>query len=378
MAESDSSTLNGIEQGPFEPIAIVGLSCILPDSPDIETFWQNIIDANVSIKELPDDRWNIRDFFDAEGKPGSVKDNKTYSKIGAFVEDFEFNWRRWRQPPGTLPQIDISQLWAVEASAAAIEHAGYGDGGKELDRAATGVIFANALGGENRGFTTLRIHSDQAVRIAAEHGMTDAEGFLREWNDGLPKVDEDTMPGELANVVAGRVANLLDLQGPNYTTDAACASSMAALVDACRQLQARQVKIAVCGASDRTMEPATYSKFSAIGALSPTHSTPFDARANGFVMGEGAGVMILKRLGDAIRDGDEIYSVVRGVGASSDGRGKGITAPSKRGQLQAVSRAYSQAGFSASSVELIEAHGTSTRVGDATELGSLGEIFDEV
>ena len=378
MAESDSSTLNGIEQGPFEPIAIVGLSCILPDSPDIETFWQNIIDANVSIKELPDDRWNIRDFFDAEGKPGSVKDNKTYSKIGAFVEDFEFNWRRWRQPPGTLPQIDISQLWAVEASAAAIEHAGYGDGGKELDRAATGVIFANALGGENRGFTTLRIHSDQAVRIASEHGMTDAEGFLREWNDGLPKVDEDTMPGELANVVAGRVANLLDLQGPNYTTDAACASSMAALVDACRQLQARQVKIAVCGASDRTMEPATYSKFSAIGALSPTHSTPFDARANGFVMGEGAGVMILKRLGDAIRDGDEIYSVVRGVGASSDGRGKGITAPSKRGQLQAVSRAYSQAGFPASSVELIEAHGTSTRVGDATELGSLSEIFDEV
>ena len=378
MADSDLSELKGIEQGPFEPIAVVGLSCILPDSPDIETFWQNIIDANVSIKELPEDRWNLQDFFDAEGKPGSVKANKTYSKIGAFVEDFEFDWRRWRQPPGTLPQIDVSQLWAVEASAAAIEHAGYGEGGKELDRAATGVVFANALGGENRGFTTLRIHSDQAVRIASEYGMTDPEAFLQEWNNGLPKVDEDTMPGELANVVAGRVANLLDLQGPNYTTDAACASSMAALVDACRQLQARQVNIAVCGASDRTMEPATYSKFSAIGALSPTHSTPFDARADGFVMGEGAGVMILKRLGDAIRDGDEIYAVVRGVGASSDGRGKGITAPSKRGQLQAVSRAYVQAGFPASSVELIEAHGTSTRVGDATELGSLGEIFAEV
>ena len=378
MADPDISELKGIEQGPFEPIAIVGLSCILPDSPDIETFWQNIIDANVAIKELPDDRWDIKDFFDPDGKPGSVKTNKTYSKIGAFVEDFEFDWRRWRQPPGTLPQIDVSQLWAVEASAAAIEHAGYGEGGKDLDRAATGVVFANALGGENRGFTTLRIHSDQAVRIASEYGMTDPEAFLKEWNNGLPKVDEDTMPGELANVVAGRVANLLDLQGPNYTTDAACASSMAALVDACRQLQARQVNIAVCGASDRTMEPATYSKFSAIGALSPTHSTPFDARADGFVMGEGAGVMILKRLGDAIRDGDKIYSVVRGVGASSDGRGKGITAPSKRGQLQAVSRAYSQAGFPASSVELIEAHGTSTRVGDATELGSLGEIFSEV
>ena len=191
----------------------------------------------------------------------------------------------------------------------------------------------------------LRIHGDQAVRIANESGKIDSEAFLSQWNHGLPKIDEDTMPGELANVVAGRVANLLDLQGPNYTTDAACASSMAALVDACRQLQSRQINMAVCGASDRTMDAATYAKFSAIGALSSSHSTPFDARANGFVMGEGAGVMVLKRLQDAIDDGDQIYSVVRGVGASSDGRGKGITAPSQRGQLQAISRAYAQAGY---------------------------------
>ena len=166
------------------------------------------------------------------------------------------------------------------------------------------------------------------------------------------------MPGELANVVSGRVANLLDLQGPNYSTDAACASSMAALLDACRLLQTRQVDTMLAGATDRCMEAPTYAKFSAIGALSPTHSTPFDARANGFVMGEGAGVLLLKRLSDAIRDGDDVKAVVRGVGGSSDGRGKGITAPSQRGQVQAVSRAYSQAGYAPSTVELVEAHGT--------------------
>ena len=114
------------------------------------------------------------------------------------------------------------------------------------------------------------------------------------------------------------------------------------------------------------MEAPAYAKFSAIGALSPTHSTPFDARANGFVMGEGAGVLLLKRLSDAIQDGDDVKAVIRGVGGSSDGRGKGITAPSQRGQVQAVSRAYAQAGYEPSTVELVEAHGTSTKVGYAT------------
>ncbi len=194
--------------------------------------------------------------------------------------------------------------------------------------------------------------------------------------EGKPRIDEDTMPGELANVVSGRVANLLDLQGPNYSTDAACASSMAALLDACRLLQTRQVDVMLSGAADRCMEAPTYAKFSAIGALSPTHSTPFDARANGFVMGEGAGVMVLKRLSDAMRDEDDIKAVIRGVGGSSDGRGKGITAPSQRGQVQAVSRAYSQAGYAPSTVELVEAHGTSTKVGDATELSTLSLLWE--
>jgi acyl transferase domain-containing protein/acyl carrier protein len=376
ISTADGKLCDGLEQAPFEPIAVIGMAALMPDAISIDQFWQNIIEAHVSIKEVSTDRWDP-DIYWENGSPGNVSEGKTYSKIGGFVEGYEFDWRRWRQPPGTLPQIDPCQLWAVTVSADAIEDAGYGEDGKTLDRARTGVIFANALGGENRSESNIRIFSAEMRKIAIDNGVTpeQADAMVEDICEGKPRIDEDTMPGELANVVSGRVANLLDLQGPNYSTDAACASSMAALLDACRLLQTRQVDTMLAGATDRCMEAATYAKFSAIGALSSTHSTPFDARANGFVMGEGAGVLLLKRLSDAIRDGDDVKAVVRGVGGSSDGRGKGITAPSQRGQVQAVSRAYSQAGYAPSTVELVEAHGTSTKVGDATELSTLSLLW---
>ena len=373
---ANGKEVDGLNQAPFEPIAVIGMAALMPDAESIEEFWQNIIDAHVSIKEVPKERWDPEIYWE-NGAPGNVTEGKTYSKIGAFVEGYEFDWRRWRQPPGSLPQIDPCQLWAVTVSADAIDDAGYGEGGKTLDRARTGVVFANALGGENRSESNLRVFSAELRKIAIDSGATpeQADAMVEKVCEGTPRIDEDTMPGELANVVSGRVANLLDLQGPNYSTDAACASSMAALLDACRLLQTRQVDTMLAGATDRCMEAPTYAKFSAIGALSPSHSTPFDARANGFVMGEGAGVLLLKRLSDAMADGDDVKAVIRGVGGSSDGRGKGITAPSQRGQVQAVSRAYSQAEYAPSSVELVEAHGTSTKVGDATELSTLSLLW---
>ena len=377
ITTANGKVVDGLNQAPFEPIAVIGMAALMPDAVSIEEFWQNIINAHVSIKEVPGDRWDPEIYWE-DGSPGNIAEGKTYSKIGAFVEGYEFDWRRWRQPPGTLPQIDPCQLWAVTVSAAAIENAGYGENGKELDRARTGVIFANALGGENRSESNIRIFSAEMRKIAIDNGVSpeQADAMVEQICEGKPRIDEDTMPGELANVVSGRVANLLDLQGPNYATDAACASSMAALLDACRLLQTRQVDVMLSGATDRCMEAPTYAKFSAIGALSPSHSTPFDAKANGFVMGEGGGVLLLKRLSDAMDDGDDIKAVIRGVGGSSDGRGKGITAPSQRGQVQAVSRAYSQAGYDPSTVELVEAHGTSTKVGDATELSTLSLLWN--
>ena len=379
--EISIADLEGTAQGPFEPIAVVGMGCIMPDAEDITKFWNNIVNAHVSIKEVPSNRWIIDDFW-APGSPGQVEYAKTYAKIGAFVEGYDFDWRRWKAPPGTLGQIDICQQWAVTASAAALEHAGYlGDDSRfSIPNASTGVVMANALGGEFRNLSNHRVWADQFTRQAVEAGGMPESGrdaLKQAISEGKPEIDEDAMPGELSNVMAGRVANLLDLQGPNHSTDAACASTMSAVLDACRMLQSRQVDLMLAGASDRTMDPATYAKFSAIGALSPTHSTPFDARADGFVMGEGAGVLVLKRLDDAIEDGNNIHAVIRGIGASSDGRGKGITAPSQRGQMQALARAYAQAGFSPATVDLVEAHGTSTKVGDAMELGTLRKLWHE-
>ncbi|MCS5534087.1 MAG: acyltransferase domain-containing protein, partial [Candidatus Poseidoniaceae archaeon] len=378
LTTADGKECGGIEQGPFEPIAVIGLAAIMPDAENVEQFWQNIIDAKVSIKQIPEERWpGPSNNFWKQGGPGEVEEGYTYSKIGALVDGYEFDWRRWRQPPGTLPQIDICQQWAVAVSADAIEDAGFDGESKDIDRVRTGVVFANALGGENRNMSNIRVWSNHTKQLASQHGLPESnmDSFIEDVIQGTPRIDEDTMPGELANVVSGRVANLLDLQGPNHAMDAACASSMAAVLDACRLLQTRQVDTMLAGASDRTMDPATFAKFSAIGALSATHSTPFDAKANGFVMGEGAGVLLLKRLGDAIRDGDEVKAVIRGIGGSSDGRGKGITAPSQRGQVQAMARAYNQAGYDASTVQLVEAHGTSTKVGDATELSTLSRLW---
>ena len=380
IKDAKGNVVGGLEQGPFEPIAVIGVSALMPDAPDVETFWQNIIDAKVSIREIPGHRWigPIEHFY-REGGPGNIEEGFTYARIGAVVEGYDFDWRRWRQPPGTLSQIDLVQQWAVSVAASAIEHAGYDGETKDIDRLRTGVAFANALGGENRNLSNIRIYSNHTNELAKSQGMPQGNSgaFIESLVEGAPRINEDTMPGELANVVAGRVSNLLDLQGPNFAMDAACASSLATLMDACRLLQMRQVDVMIAGATDRSMDAPTFAKFSAIGALSATHSTPFDAGANGFVMGEGAGAFVLKRLSDAIRDGDEVHAVIRGVGGSSDGRGKGITAPSQRGQIQAIARAYSQAGYEATTVELIEAHGTSTKVGDATELGSLALLWGE-
>ena len=138
--------------------------------------------------------------------------------------------------------------------------------------------------------------------------------------------------------MAGRVTNAFDLVGPNFTVYAACASSMAAIQTAMKGLQDGDYDVAVTGGADRSMDAPTYAKFSAIGALSHDRSSPFDAGANGFVMGEGAGILILKRLSDAERDGDRVYAVLRGMGASSDGKGKGITAPNIEGQRRALRR----------------------------------------
>ena len=191
----------------------------------------------------------------------------------------------------------------------------------------------------------------------------------------LPEITEDTMPGELANCIAGRIANIFNFHGPNFVTDAACASAMAALTAAVEGLIEKDFDVAVTGGIDRNMGAPTFVKFCKIGALSGTGTRPYADGADGFVMGEGAVIFLLKRLADAERDGDKIYAVLRGIGASSDGKGKGITAPNPAGQKLCIRRAWENAGLSPATATLIEGHGTSTRVGDVVEVESFTEVL---
>ncbi len=368
----------------MKPIAIVGLGAILPDAPDVAAFWSNIRNGHYSIREVPANRWRTDLYYNPDP---SVPD-KTYSKIGGWVDHFDFQPIQWGIPipPNVLAVMDEGQKWAIAASRQALMDYGYPKQ-RSLDPERVAVIFGNALAGEQHYQTSFRIHLPEVLDALA---TTDAfqelpqvlqqallQGVTRKIQAQIPAITEDTMPGELSNIIAGRVANVFNFGGANFVTDAACASSMAALQAAVDGLNNHQFDAVLTGGIDRNMGVEGFVKFSKIGALSPDGSRPYADGANGFVMGEGAVVFLLKRLEDAEKNGDPIYAVIRGIGSSSDGKGKGITAPNPIGQQRAVERAWKNAGLSPANVGLIEGHGTSTRVGDVVELNSLTSIFGE-
>lgn len=362
-----------------EPVAIVGLGAILPDAANKDEFWNNVINGKNSIQEVPVSRWDSRLYYDED----KTVPDKTYSKIGAFVKEIKFSPIDFRIPPSVIEQIDPVQQMAIIASKEALEDANYKD--KSFPNEKCAVIIGNSMGGEKTASMDLRVFFPkalEAIKTTKEYknlSKSDKRSFLNkieeEYKKDMPVINEDSMPGELANIIAGRIASTFGLRGKSMTSDAACASSLAAIDIAYKGLLNHEFDAAVVGGSDRSMGPTTFVKFSKIGALSATGSYPFDARSDGFVMGEGSAIFVLKRLSDAIKAGNKIYALVKGVGASSDGKGKGITAPNPIGQKLAMERAYTSAGIDPSSVKLIEAHGTSTKVGDKIEVNTLIEFF---
>jgi acyl transferase domain-containing protein/NAD(P)-dependent dehydrogenase (short-subunit alcohol dehydrogenase family) len=366
-------------------IAIVGIGCHFPKSRGHEQFWDNILNEISAIQPVTPGRWDPELYLDDDrGVP-----DRTYTTIGGFIDDFSFDSRRFRIPPRVADQVDPVQQLTLQCVADALDDANLKvdkkSDGRPFDRERCAVILGNSLGGEIKDAYAIRLNwpvvEERLRALPRFQGLNkqDRESLVDDLKEAylsnLPRIDEDSMPGELSNVIAGRIANAFDLGGPNFTVDAACASSMAALQSAIQTLQNGECDLAVSGGADRTMGIASYVKFCKIGALSPDHSSPFDASANGFVMGEGCGIMVLKRYEDAVRDNDKIYAVFRGIGASSDGKGKGITAPNIQGQLRALRRAYKNAGVEPVTVDLIEAHGTSTTVGDKIEVLALNEVL---
>ncbi len=340
-------------------IAIVGMACVFPGADDLEGFWSNVVAGTYSITEVDPARWSPDLYYD----PNSRNGEKTPNKTGGFIGDVLFDPLDYGIPPQSLAAVDPSQLLSLEVARRALADAGYAT--RDFDRSQVSVIFGAESGADISaayGFRALYPQLAGALPAALD--------------EHLPRLTEDSFPGVLANVIAGRIANRLDLGGSNFTVDAACASSLAALYLGARELTMGTSDMVLCGGVDLHNGINDYLLFAGVHALSASgRSRPFDAKGDGIVLGEGVACVVLKRLADAERDGDRIYAVVKSVAGSSDGRSLGLTAPRKEGQMRAVERAYARAGISPVDVGLVEAHGTGTVVGDRTELGTLTDTF---
>ncbi|MFZ0864746.1 MAG: SDR family NAD(P)-dependent oxidoreductase [Candidatus Sulfotelmatobacter sp.] len=370
-----------MEDTAYRAIAIVGAGAVLPDAANVAAFWENVKNGRYSITEVTPERWDPAFYYDAD----PAAPDKTYSKIGGWVREFPWDPMKWHMPipPRVTDAMDQAQKWAIAATREALEDYGYPKRPLDPDRVA--VILGNAMAGEKHYLTALRVffpeYAHELSEITSFAALPEATraGITSELHDRmgkhLPEITEDSMPGELANCIAGRIANIYNFHGPNFICDAACASAMAAMTAAVEGLVANDFDAVITGGIDRNMGAQTFVKFCKIRALSATGSRPYAEGADGFVMGEGSAIFVMKRLADAERDGDKIYAVLRGIGASSDGKGKGITAPNPVGQKFCLERAWQNASLSPATATLIEGHGTSTRVGDVVEAQCMADLL---
>src|SRR4051794_26941854 len=325
----------------------------------------------------------------------------TYARRGGFLDVVDFNPMEFGIAPRDIEATDTSQLLGLVAAKQALNDAGVvlanrdrqgagdvevhplpdGRGSpKTVDRNRVSVILGVTGTLELVIPLGARLGHPKWKRAMQEAGIPAdaAEDAARRIAESYVPWQENSFPGLLGNVVAGRIANKLDLGGTNCVVDAACASSLSAVHLAALELQTGRADVAVTGGIDTFNDIFMYMCFSKTPALSPTgDAKPFDADGDGTILGEGLGVVVLKRLADAERDGDTVYAVLRGIGSSSDGKGNAIYAPSTAGQKKAILNAYNLAGVTPDTIELVEAHGTGTRVGDTAEITALTEVYSE-
>ncbi|MBN2358776.1 MAG: SDR family NAD(P)-dependent oxidoreductase, partial [Deltaproteobacteria bacterium] len=356
-------------------IAVVGVSALFPGSSDERGFWSDILSGRDLIAEVPASHWLVDDYYD----PDPAAPDKTYCRRGAFLDPVSFDPMAWGVPPNLISATDTSQLLALIVAQRVLEDASRGQfAGMNKDRVS--VILGVTSAQEMLAPMVSRLQRPVWVKALREAGLPESrvqEACERIAAHYVPW-QEATFPGLLGNVVAGRIANRLDLGGTNCVTDAACASAFAALSMAINELRLGQSDLVISGGVDTLNDIFMFMCFSKTLAMSTSGDCrPFSDQADGTILGEGLAMVALKRLADAERDGDSIYAVLRGLGASSDGRAKSVYAPVAEGQARALRRAYQQAGYAPRTVELVEAHGTATKAGDVAEFEGLKLAFDD-
>jgi polyketide-type polyunsaturated fatty acid synthase PfaA len=353
------------------------MSALFPGAPDVTTYWQNILGGVDAVSDPPPGSWNPDVHFD----PDSKANDRVYCKRGGYLSPIAaFDPAAHGIMPLAVDGGEPDQWLALKVAKAALQDAGYV--GPVPVRQRTAVVIGKGTY-INRGNLSLVQHGlvvDQTLGIIRtlhpEFGARELQAIREELKRQLPPFTTETVPGLVPNIIAGRIANRLDLMGPSYTVDAACASSLIALQIAMRDLLSGECDMALVGGSQITTPVPIFALFCQLSALSRRQQIrPFDQDADGTILGEGIGMVVLKRRDDAERDGDRIYALLKGVGTASDGKAVSVMAPRLEGEVLALRRAYEAAGVDPSTVGLIEAHGTGTPVGDATEIESLKTVF---
>ncbi|WP_437947156.1 SDR family NAD(P)-dependent oxidoreductase [Sorangium sp. So ce296] len=327
-----------------EPIAIVGLGCRLPGGvADAEGFWQLLADGVDAVGPIPEERWDADAYYD----PDPDAPGKTYAREGAFLSTSPdlFDARFFGISPREAANIDPQHRLLMEVIWEAFEHAGLVPGGDPL----TGVF----------------------VGI----GLSDY-GVLQRESERLEAMDAYTMSGTFTSFSAGRLSYVLGLQGPSAAVDTACSSSLVAVHLACQSLRASECNVAVAGGVQLMLAPLMYVYLARARALAPDgRCKTFSAEANGYGRGEGCGMVVLKRLSDARRDGDRVLAVIRGSAVNNDGHSSGLTVPNGQAQQAVIRKALSDARLSPGDVDYVEAHGTGTPLGDPIEVEALAAVY---
>ena len=364
-----------------EPLAIVGIGCSFPKAPDLDAYWSNIMGGVDAIDSIPDSHWNPADYFDEDKNAPDM----TYAKRGGFLEPTPFDALGFGISPNNIEATDTTHLFGLLAAHRALQDAGYSTTAKNTDGRAFDRDRTSCIMGVTGTLELViplgaRLGHPKWKKALKDAGVDEetAADVCERISDSYVPWQENSFPGLLGNVAAGRIANKFDLGGTNCVCDAACASSLSAIHMAAMELWAGQADMAITGGIDTFNDIFMYMCFSKTPALSATgNSRPFAKHGDGTILGEGVGVLVLKRLADAERDGDNIHAVIRSIGSSSDGAGNAVYAPSAKGQQKALRRAYESAGVTPADIELVEAHGTGTRVGDGVELSALCEVYGE-
>jgi 3-oxoacyl-(acyl-carrier-protein) synthase/acyl carrier protein len=344
-ARAATRAQGGRKQGPATPpenigIAVIGMAGQFPQAADLPSFWRNIAEGRDCISEVPASRWSADDYYDAD----RLAPGKSYCKWMGVIEDADkFDPLFFSISPAEAKMMDPQQRLFLQACWHCIEDAG---------------INPDTLSG---------------TRCGVFAGCT--QGLYGQSDDG-DDLDAQGLMGGNSAILAARISYFLNLKGPSLAIDTACSSSLVAINEACNYLQLGKVDLALAGGVTVLAGPGLHIMTSKAGMLSPQgRCFTFDNKADGFVPGEGVGVVLLKNLARALEDGDPIHGVIRGWGVNQDGKTNGITAPSPGSQIQLQKQVYEEFGLSPDTITLVEAHGTGTKLGDPIEVGALIESF---